>query len=78
MAQGDARAAAVFKDGAPMNKSQTVAGLIALAAAVVASQMLSGIFRLAGVPCILVAALAIANAGVLALGVAIAAIVENW
>ena len=49
-----------------------MAGLIALAGAVVASQMLSGIFRL------VVAALAIANAGVLALGVAIAAIVENW
>jgi hypothetical protein len=61
-----------------MNKSQTVAGIIALAAAMVASLMLSDIFRLVGVPGILVAALAITSAGVLALGVAVAAIVENW
>jgi hypothetical protein len=61
-----------------MNKSQIVVVIITLAAAVTASLMLSDIFRLAGVPGIVVAALAIANAGVLALGVAIAAIVENW
>jgi hypothetical protein len=39
---------------------------------------MSDIFRLAGVPGILVAALAITNAGVLSIGVAVAAIVENW
>jgi len=61
-----------------MHKRDALAVILALAAALLASLMLSDIFRLAGVPGILVAALANTNAGVLALGVAVAAIVENW
>jgi len=61
-----------------MVRSNVLAIIFAVGAAVVASLVLSEIFRLAEVPGIVVAGVAITNAGLLALGVALAVVVENW
>ena len=64
-----------------MKIDQIFPPIFAFVAAVIASLALADIFVLAHVPNIVVAALALISAGVLALGVAVAAVIEklaNW